>query len=347
MAASDTLVGNWGATLATGRLSVIDELKGLAIILIVAFHTELSLEVPARSPGFVGVDIFLLLSGFTLGRSSSLNEGAWAFFRRRFSRVLPAYWFVLILFGVVKAGLLDGSIDYKTLLIHACALQAFSAPEHFYATNPSFWFLSLLVLLYPLVYVFRKEQSPYFWITLGLSLGMLVYALAMSFTHDPLRVLFPGRIVSFCLGMALALAVRPGNTAWGSPTLCAVTLVAGFYLDARGIKLLLPSLFGVAVCLGYCAVRGGIAYSPARFGWVAAPFAALGAISYEVFLLHQPLLRFALKAFHWPEDFPHRLASAGLGISVALVGAWCLHAVINRLMSRRSRVQPAPVVVSS
>src|SRR5471032_960381 len=79
------------------RLPGIDRLKGFALLLVVLNHASGTLDVTDWTHGEVGVDIFLILSGFTLAlNSSTLSAGE--FFRRRFLRIYPAYWAALALF---------------------------------------------------------------------------------------------------------------------------------------------------------------------------------------------------------------------------------------------------------
>lgn len=327
-APGSTLLTRWGAALEPGRIAAVDELKGLAILLVMAFHTELAMDLPPRSQGFIGVDVFLLLSGWTIARSLRPDERASTFFSRRMLRVFPAYWMALVLFGIMKAGMVDGALDFQTLWIHALALQAFASPSHFFAINPSFWFMSLLLVVYPVAYLCRREMSPYFWLCLGIALAMVTYALAAAFHHDTLRAYLPPRLISFSIGFALARALRPRHERWTGETLCCVTLVASMYLESRGVPMLVPALFALSICVAYVSIRGGLAApSLATARWVA-PLAALGGISYEVFLLHQPLLRLSLKLLALPETPGYRLASACLGISGSIAAGWLLHQLL-------------------
>src|SRR6266498_2506488 len=82
----------------------IDGLRGIAILLVALFHFHL---IPGIDGGFVGVDIFFVISGYLISTIiwRQLEEGRFtlgAFYLRRFRRLAPAFICVqllLIAFG--------------------------------------------------------------------------------------------------------------------------------------------------------------------------------------------------------------------------------------------------------
>src|ERR1700761_1526054 len=92
------------------RLHGLDTLRALAIALVMIFHLQEVLPerlLPIASVGWIGVDLFFVLSGFLIGSQllkpyleggrSRLGE----FYRRRAYRILPAYLCVLVLYFAV------------------------------------------------------------------------------------------------------------------------------------------------------------------------------------------------------------------------------------------------------
>src|SRR5216684_1871917 len=81
----------------------VDGLRGIAVIPVILFHAG----VPATSGGFVGVDVFFVISGYlisqtlvrdiVLGRFSIIE-----FYVRRIRRVLPALFFTMIFTSVLS-----------------------------------------------------------------------------------------------------------------------------------------------------------------------------------------------------------------------------------------------------
>ena len=81
----------------------IDGLRGIAILLVVAFHA-----FPAVFPGgFIGVDVFFVVSGFLITQiiTKALSSDSFsfvAFYRRRINRIFPAL--ILVLVSLLVAG---------------------------------------------------------------------------------------------------------------------------------------------------------------------------------------------------------------------------------------------------
>jgi peptidoglycan/LPS O-acetylase OafA/YrhL len=91
----------------------IDGLRGLAVFLVLLFH----LDIAVFKGGFVGVDVFFVISGFlitgmivkeieTTGKFSFAN-----FYARRIKRIFPAF-FAMLVFATLGAILFLGAKDY-------------------------------------------------------------------------------------------------------------------------------------------------------------------------------------------------------------------------------------------
>lgn len=74
----------------SGRLPVLDELKGLALTLVVLYHAGGALVWNNYLHGDLGVDMFVILSGLGLSLGARA-EGAATFFTRRLSRLIRDY----------------------------------------------------------------------------------------------------------------------------------------------------------------------------------------------------------------------------------------------------------------
>ncbi len=70
----------------------IQALRGLAVLLVVFYH----LKIPGFYNGFIGVDIFFVISGYLMA-SIYDSKSPKMFFIKRARRLLPAYWATLIL----------------------------------------------------------------------------------------------------------------------------------------------------------------------------------------------------------------------------------------------------------
>jgi peptidoglycan/LPS O-acetylase OafA/YrhL len=247
---------------ARQRLSFLDGLRGLAMLMVLAFHGWLSsgVMVPvtvgrwhleATLPlqhGYLGVHLFLVLSGFCLtyplardGAAGMRLDGR-RFFRRRAWRILPPYYVALALFSLRPTlenalrsvlGHPDSRLHPYTagqILSHLFMVHNFSQ-DWVRTIDGSFWSLALewqLYLIFPVLIWSMRRWGPARTLAAALALS-LVYRNWVYATHvgpgsrlcrpysAPLMTacLFaysqvPSRLFEFVLGMmgALALARR-------------------------------------------------------------------------------------------------------------------------------------------
>lgn len=208
------------------RLRGIDGLKGVSILAILAYHL-FGRWLPG---GFVGIEVFFVLSGFLTSRgllyrlNSTGKLGLGHYYVKRLRRVVPQAWFmaafVVALAWVVKAG--DALVGIRG---HLIAVGTFTynwydiatGVDYFAATGPELfkhlWFVSLLVqfyLLAPLIVWFFWK----FWKPVRAAAGILalafISALAMGLVYtpgaDPTRVYFGTDTHFFGLLVGVAVA---------------------------------------------------------------------------------------------------------------------------------------------
>ncbi len=105
----------------------IQILRALAVIAVVLYH----LKVPGFASGFLGVDLFFVISGFLMERLYDPSKGALAFYRRRARRLLPAYY-VTILVTLIAAFFITIPPEFNQV-----GEQAVYAA--FFGSNIGFW----------------------------------------------------------------------------------------------------------------------------------------------------------------------------------------------------------------
>src|SRR5216684_3272841 len=81
----------------------IDGLRAIAVSLVIAFHAEWTLV----RGGFVGVDVFFVISGYLIGSMiiAELRDGKFSvakFFKRRIARIVPA--FIVMMIAILALG---------------------------------------------------------------------------------------------------------------------------------------------------------------------------------------------------------------------------------------------------
>ena len=307
----------------------IDGLRALAVIPVVLFHGH----VPALRGGFVGVDVFFIISGFLICSviGQELSRGSFSilrFYERRCRRILPALFAMFIatsllalvvlmppdlasfgrsllssvLFGSniffwKTSGYFDGMAELKPLL-HTWSL---SVEEQFYLIVP-------YVLMGTAVW-FRKR---YVAVLLPLALGSFVLSVwAVSHAPSAAFYMLPTRFWELMLGGLVGLGAKTGPTArWlrealAAAGLAAIVVAIVSYSDMTpfpGAAALLPCA-GAALII-YAGLGGSSAVGRLLS---QRPCVFIGKISYSLYLWHWPL--FSLYRYQVGREL-HALESA-------------------------------------
>ena len=290
----------------------IEGLRGIAILLVLLFHAGL----PWTPGGFVGVDVFFVISGFLitgkLWRESQQPGGLniTRFYAWRIRRLLPAALVAIAaitVFGLLLAAPLDRSelaADGAASALSLANMRFIGSVDYFAATtSPSpflhFWSLSVeeqFYLVWPaLIVLLTWRGGSSRRLIAALLIGVVAsFALSIWLTDtSPARAfyLLPTRVWQLGVGGLLALVGVMGTSrgagalAWAG---LAAVAVAGVALTAEmpypGLAALLPTAGAVALLYGGAAPSG-----PVRL-LAAAPLRFLGKISYSLYLWHWPLL---------------------------------------------------------
>lgn len=280
------------AAATEGRLAFIDELKGFALLLVVLYHAGGVLDWPNTLHGETGVDIFLIISGFALTRSAT-EMPAGQFLRRRLLRIFPAYWATLALFLWLQSACFRATASAGNIVAHVFALHAFDLvhKDYFSAINDSFWFISLILLLYLVFLAIRSRLDDLCFVAgIGLVLTAACSALYLHADHAGGVIQFAVRIPSFFLGLIVGQLSRPRPAKLTlSPWLVAGALTVTYVGFWRAVVPFYP-VAAAALILAFIVLRRTCQRHPdgrvalRALGW-------LGVYSYEIFLLHQPLIR--------------------------------------------------------
>lgn len=287
-------------------------LRAIAVLGVVLFH----LKIPSFSGGFAGVDIFFVISGYLITRNvlSDLDADAFTFanfYIRRTRRIFPALIATVLVTYAVAAlwcsplMFLDIAKEATHALLSIANVQYWRELQQYFAPNSDelallhCWSLSLeeqFYLAWPLVIVAARKCGVAFGAIAVASLASLLASIVVSRT-DASAVFFltPFRIYEFGCG-ALILFVESrvklvpatANTlsAAGLAAVVVSVLVLRSDMPNLAIATLLP-------CVGTAATILAGSQTLASQLLVIRPMAAVGAISYSLYLVHWPIIFFA------------------------------------------------------
>ncbi len=310
--------------------------------------------------GYLGVSVFFTLSGFLITRLLITEHAATSrirlstFYVRRGKRLLPASLLCVVVIVIARAvgqftaveGLhrdafgavsqvfnwvrLDGTTSYADVFLHGSAATV-SPFEHYWslAIEEQFYLLWPIVLVGLLALCARRRSRSLVAFVGGITIVFAAAApvIAAVFGADAAYWATPARLAEILIGATLA--------AWMS---------AGHRIPAWVRHLTLPLVGAIVVCACLFPTRGGPAYSgllpafallsagliatiqvPGRAAAIvgAAPLAAIGRVSYGLYLFHWPVF-VVLRDHGWDLTRPAGFVLA-IGVTAAItIGSYFL-----------------------
>ena len=253
--------------------------------------------------GFHAVGVFIILSGWTLMRSTLdraesgvVTWGKW--YRDRFLRLYPTYWVAHLVYLVSPFVARLEPVDSR-IILSLLGLRFIDITMNFMYLNAAWWYFSMLIQLYlmfPLLFWAARRFGPSLLLGATCGLGFFTrYLLLDVYPQNGLWILGGlaiCRLPEFALGMALAIWHRrsPARAEWfllrGGGFIAGLLLYpAALQLYANGITYVFCDFATGACCfLEIVGVAGIIA----RFRSPAKVFYLIGAYSYGLYLIHQP-----------------------------------------------------------
>jgi peptidoglycan/LPS O-acetylase OafA/YrhL len=329
----------------------IDGLRAVAVLPVILYHAGFS----GFSGGFVGVDVFFVISGYLITSiiHGDLERGRFSlrrFLERRARRILPALFLVvLVTSGFAWAWMLPQQLESYSWSV----LSVLGFASNFYFWQSIDYFAAPAEFL-PLLHTWSLAVEEQFYIFfpplmmlmawLGLSRGRMLGVLAAgalaslalclwAVDRSPsANFFFPVTrawelLAGSCLALVQSRQPLRGNNLLGA---LGLALIAGAVVGF-GPATPFPSLWAVIPVTGTLLVLG----FAQRGTWVARLLAmrgpvAIGLISYGAYLWHQPV--FALARLRLP-DHPGPVTMAALAVLSLLLAAlswWLLENPIRR-----------------
>lgn len=325
----------------------IDLLRALAVLAVIFFH----FEVPGFSGGFLGVDIFFVISGYliSLHIQEQIDNSGFSFFYfylRRIRRLYPAYLGAMIL----------TSIGAFTLLPHAL-LADFTHSQiasSIYVSNIYFWskadYFDTESILKPLLHTWSLSVEEQFYILWPMFLvvttrarnhailvaGILSLLAAEYYNDDAATSVFyllPFRVFEFSIG---ALACRRSLAGLGDGVRKLLVLVSLLVivltLTLVEAKTATHGFLAFPLCLATATII------VLRHEWlnrdvqILKIFKHIGLISYSAYLIHWPLVVF------YKIEHPQTLSIGSIVYLLAIT--WVLAELFYRYIEQpTSRIQ--------
>jgi peptidoglycan/LPS O-acetylase OafA/YrhL len=344
----------------------VDGLRALAVSLVVLFHA-----FPGFLPGgFIGVDVFFVISGFLISSIifQGLEVGTFTlrdFYARRIRRIFPALivvlvtnlcagWFVLFsdefrdlgrdVFGAMAfisnfilwqtSGYFDTAAETKPLL----HLWSLAIEEQFYLVYP------LCVWL-----VFARRGQLVWMLGAAAVLSFATNVALLSRNHHEAAFYLPmGRLWELLLGAVLALVSRRQGEK--SSSINTIYSTIGFALILVPAVLLnsastFPGWNALAPTVGACLLL----YSLPRALFINrifthAAIVKLGLVSYPLYLWHWSLLSFARIMGYTSVEV--RTALVALSLLLATLTYWYVERPLRRSSSPRTALVLVSILIS-
>jgi peptidoglycan/LPS O-acetylase OafA/YrhL len=347
----------------------IDGLRAIAVLSVIGFHAN-----PALIPGgFVGVDIFFVISGFLISSLilSGLRDGSFSFmefYGRRIRRLFPAL--IIVLLATWGLGWFSlPPTEYAALGRHTLAGAAFAANILNYsevgyfdmpaATKPLLHLWSLGVeeqfyIVFPalllLLWRYRAVRS-----SLAL-IGIVSFALNIGLVrnHPFFTFYLPlTRFWEFVAGGLLAFSPSHGR-AFGVPMPSALlalpwrdfSAATGMLLILAGISFAsnesFPGWWALLPVLGAFFIIGAGPQARLNRTILANPkMVFVGLISYPLYLWHWPILVFARTIIRSDHGNEYLRTTAIIAVGLTFVLAWLTYQFIERPVRARRSVYAA------
>jgi peptidoglycan/LPS O-acetylase OafA/YrhL len=338
----------------------IDGLRTIAVGSVLLYHYGLT-AIPG---GFVGVDVFFVISGYLITTilARDISSGGLSiasFYNRRIRRILPAVLFVLI--ACLAAGwLLLAPGDYE-VLGHSAAYSAIGGANLYFYWNTGYFDQAAEMM--PLLHLWSLGVEEQFyvvwplllagimWIARGkawVTIAAILVVIAVSFAAtlfmmpvDPKGAFFLPHLRAWELAVGALIAFMPAIR-WR--IVSELMGVAGLALIAYSLIMLkagdaFPGINALAPVIGSALLVWPRTKSVT--GWILSlpPMVFTGKISYSLYLWHWPVLIFF--RFYANGDQPSLYGALVLGViayTLAVFSWWVVERPFRRIKAKSTPV---------
>ncbi|MEN9524319.1 MAG: hypothetical protein RL536_388, partial [Candidatus Parcubacteria bacterium] len=299
----------------------IDGLRAIAVIIVILFHAGFK----SFSGGFVGVDVFFVISGYLITTIIVIEKerGDFSFicfYERRIRRIFPPLFLVLFV-SLVSAWFWLLPSEMKDFSQSLTAVSYFSSNIFFRRTS-GYWDISNE--LKPLIHTWSLSVEEQFYLFFPLFITLLgkyhkkwlwfsittIFTVSLLYAHwgaynnpTPTFYLLPARIWELLIGAGIALyflhqkntlqSIFSNNLLNELLSLCGLFMIA-FAVYAFDEETPFPSFYALIPTIGTGLIISFSATQTIVGRMLSSkPLVSIGLISYSAYLWHQPLFAFA------------------------------------------------------
>jgi peptidoglycan/LPS O-acetylase OafA/YrhL len=334
-----------------GHIPALDGIRAVAVLLVIIYHAE----APFFADGYLGVDMFFVLSGFLI-TSILLRDieetgriDLWRFYMRRLRRLMPALLCLVILYALLAPAVwpdISRYDHYRDALIAVFYLSDYSRAfwgipdilrhswslsieEHYYALWP-----------FILLWVVRRYPGRKMIAVLGVSFFVATawrYYLSIVGGQEwgAIYCRFDTRLSGLILGGFLAACVFYGSSIRQAKMLSAVLILTCF-ISMPLLNWENPLALTVGITLfelmTFFMIADVISAEPSLVRNILSsrPLVFLGQISYGLYLYHYPIVFYLRQEHKWYVTLP-------VGFAVALALSTASYYLVERRFLRGTR----------
>lgn len=285
----------------------INGMRAIAVLIVLLYH----FSVPHFTGGFIGVDVFFVISGFLMTDIifRGINKGSFStltFYKYRAQRIIPALvvlCVVLLIFGWMV--LLPS--EFRALGKEAAASLGFFSNISFWREAGYFdvrslekwllhtWSLSVewqFYMLYPLALVLLNKWLSFAWVRRWIIAGTVISFVICVYLASPTKwptaafYLFPTRAWEMLAGALVYLYPVRASARTRVVLECVGLLLIAFGTVSFSVRTVWPGLLAAVPVVGTALVVAAARNDSRVTGSNAAQF--VGKISYSVYLWHWP-----------------------------------------------------------
>jgi len=301
----------------------IDGLRAIAVCAVILYHAKITiLGLPTFKGGFIGVDVFFVISGYLITSiilKESIATGSFSlrhFYERRIRRIIPALLFVMLIslpFAWIYL-LPDDLVDYSKSILYSLG---FISNFYFYSSGEQYgalsgflkpflhtWSLSVeeqFYIIYPIFLILTIKYFKKYLIHI-LVLGIIISMCLAEWTSRNYPsfsfYVLPTRVWELLSGAVLAyFEIIKGHRS-KDRTLNSILPAVGFFLIIFSIlffndKIFYPSFLTLFPVIGACLIIWFSNKNELTTKILSTKlFVGIGLISYSLYLWHYPIFAF-------------------------------------------------------